>query len=661
MIKPKEKKTTFYYCAFFALIFIGCCFYFYQDIIHLFPTFIHAWTQSDRLAIAMNFQENGFDFFHPATYNLMTKHGITQVDFPIHDYLVACISALFGTELIATFRLYNVVYSLIGLFFIYRLAYLLSGSKIKSFFIAFFVFTLPFYVYYQAGFLPSTPSFANLFIGLFLLFSYQESAKIRYFYWGIFFICLAALARMPFAIFLIAAALHYSIKWIRKRKMLFKEVLAFALAFLAVLAYYLYNQQLSSKFGSMFLQHLLPITSFSHFMYVLSTFLHRWSANLLGISHMVFILLLLLLGIYSIHKKAFITQLQSKLCLYFLISTLGVLLFFLLMGVQYIDHDYYLIDTFLPLLVMILIICATSIIIPQKMELLVLLFFSALSIAFVLEAKKMQDERYEIPYNDRINFAYNKYSSSAAHLKDWEIDKQDTVIFIGTYSTNIPLAAWERKGYTVMNTSEDSIRKYLKNPFQYAVILDSFRVVDILWNYPDIMYELDRKFENDGLAVYVPSQNKDKVGFFNNFIEYRKTDFESSLNTGVFSGNTKIDYPNDTSSLSLEILPIHEYSFTYKKKVNQLKSTEDLHVVVKADYLNKIDSSGINLVCQFGDDYQSRYFASELKETSVWQEHQSHFVFPAGKIKNGETLLLYYWNQGKSELYVDNYSLLIFQ
>ena len=29
----------------------------------LIQAFVHAWTQSDRLALAMNFQENGFDFF----------------------------------------------------------------------------------------------------------------------------------------------------------------------------------------------------------------------------------------------------------------------------------------------------------------------------------------------------------------------------------------------------------------------------------------------------------------------------------------------------------------------------------------------------------------------------------------------------------------------
>src|SRR5438067_11466151 len=73
-------------------------FYFFHKRITLFPSFHHSWSQSDRYALAIGFLRNGLDFFHPQTFNLITTNGITQVDFPIHDYLVALMMKLTGVH-----------------------------------------------------------------------------------------------------------------------------------------------------------------------------------------------------------------------------------------------------------------------------------------------------------------------------------------------------------------------------------------------------------------------------------------------------------------------------------------------------------------------------------------------------------------------------------
>src|SRR5690606_30913848 len=126
----------------------------------LFPAYIHAWTQSDRLAIAGCFQLNGFDFFHPCNYNLITKEGVTAVDFPIHEYIVALISYCFSLDLVVTFRFYTLLYGLVGLYFVYRFFKLITGSYLKGIALLLFVLTAPFYSYYLNGFLPSVPSFS---------------------------------------------------------------------------------------------------------------------------------------------------------------------------------------------------------------------------------------------------------------------------------------------------------------------------------------------------------------------------------------------------------------------------------------------------------------------------------------------------------------------
>ena len=81
-----------------VLLLLGLSVLLYESTINLFPSFIHAWTQSDRYAIALRFLDNGFDFFHPATFNLQTLEGITRVDFPINEFIVAISMKIFGIE-----------------------------------------------------------------------------------------------------------------------------------------------------------------------------------------------------------------------------------------------------------------------------------------------------------------------------------------------------------------------------------------------------------------------------------------------------------------------------------------------------------------------------------------------------------------------------------
>ena len=79
-----------------VLLVLSC--WFYHSTITLFPSFIHAWTQSERYALSLGFLNNGMDFFHPCTYNLQTIGGITRVDFPINEYIVALIMKVSGSR-----------------------------------------------------------------------------------------------------------------------------------------------------------------------------------------------------------------------------------------------------------------------------------------------------------------------------------------------------------------------------------------------------------------------------------------------------------------------------------------------------------------------------------------------------------------------------------
>ena len=78
------------------------------------PSHIHLWTQSDRYAIALGYLENCFNFLKPQMYNLATTNGITGVDLPLNEYIVALQMRLFNSNNPALFRFYNFFIALIS-------------------------------------------------------------------------------------------------------------------------------------------------------------------------------------------------------------------------------------------------------------------------------------------------------------------------------------------------------------------------------------------------------------------------------------------------------------------------------------------------------------------------------------------------------------------
>lgn len=136
----------------------------------------HAWAMADHFALSLGFLDNGFDFFHPQTYCLnpqfapekatekstaywsvfpKSPKGITAVDFPIHAYIVAGLMKLLDTRSPAIYRMYMLLLSLVGLFYLFKTILLATRSFAKGLFVILFVLLAPTYGYYAVGFLPS--------------------------------------------------------------------------------------------------------------------------------------------------------------------------------------------------------------------------------------------------------------------------------------------------------------------------------------------------------------------------------------------------------------------------------------------------------------------------------------------------------------------------
>ena len=182
MVNNQNIKNVFVIITIVSLSVI-----YHSRYINEFPSHIHAWAQSDRYALSLGFLDNDLNFFKPQTlvYNhqfpdkwkVPSEKTITAVDFPIHDYIPALLMKISGNTSPWVFRIYILLYSFLGLFFLFKLSYAITKDFIKSVFVVVFTATSPIYVYYQAGFLPTIPSLSNAIIGIFFYYKFLNENK----------------------------------------------------------------------------------------------------------------------------------------------------------------------------------------------------------------------------------------------------------------------------------------------------------------------------------------------------------------------------------------------------------------------------------------------------------------------------------------------------
>ena len=495
--------------TFLVMIISTLCFWYYHDIITWFPSHIHAWTQSDRLALAYGFLENGFDFFTPRTYNLYTADGITGVDFPIHEYLVAILMKIFGTNEPFIFRAYTLGYSLVGYAFLYLLARKITGRDIVAAVVVLFAFTAPILTYYQAGFIPSSTSLASSFIGFYFFFRFREGKKYVHLYWAIGLLTLAVLPRASVNIVLFAVLLVEVIRWWKDRKIDKKALVAFVIAYAIIAASIMCKDHLSSEYGTRFLASLMPASDVTHLMDILKESWSRWQLQLLTKYHW------LLLGISGIASgiallKGKLKTLDKEVLLISLLLFGGSVIFFLALARQLIAHEYYFMDSLYPAIILLLIpglgIIGNS---SGLGKVIWPLIFGGLLIGAAIDSKAVQDEKYAQTEWDRGEVTRKNFTGSDIFLDGLGIPRDAKILVFEAYSTNAPLLLMGRRGYTILNSREENIKRALQLDYDYIVVQDAYFPSDLIYQAPWIVYAFHRIGGNGRISIY--TYHKDRV------------------------------------------------------------------------------------------------------------------------------------------------------
>lgn len=628
----------------------------YHTSIFLFPSFIHAWTQSDRYAIALGFLNNGFDLFHPVTYNLQTVEGITRVDFPINEFIVALLMKVFGTAPVV-FRVYTLCVSITGLVFLYLLAKKISASETKARLAVLFVFFSPAYAYYQAGFIPSIPAISCVFIAYYYFFSYKDNGNKKQFYLAVLFFLLAALMRLPFIIFLFAVLLQQLFMMARERKGKLHEFLSFIAAFAVFISYYLYNVHLGRVYGSMFLDSLLPAKTFAEFKEILAEMYDHWIFHYFTMWHYILLFVLILISVLTFYKNKGYREEDKKYWFQFLIVSIGAVIYFLLMARQYYAHDYYFLDSlFIPVILLFIFVLKNLSFETLQQELTWSAVFGIAVILFFISNKKTQAERYSTGPWDRVEITRQNFTGAEHYLDSIGVPKDVRILVIDAYTTNAPLILMNRKGYTVMGTTYKNIGTALQwCKWDYVAVQDIYLVSDVIKNYPLLTSMLECVGSTGTVSFYKKSKHPEKKTLQQFLgITPERTVFNFSYNSAT-----------NAEHKPAQLDSVTEYGVTAAVKAAELKETKGLKILVKSDLVTSASLKDIQLVASVSTSggqlfYQSFALSDYFKPSAAVQKMEFQFVLPAFKTPEDE-LKIYLWNPGKARLLYDNWEVIIYR
>lgn len=592
-----------------------------------FPNHIHAWTQSDRYALALGFVDNNLDLFHPQTYylnptkdhpDLDRRTGITAVDFPLPDYLAAIAMKITGSRSPIHFRIVVFLFFLSGVYFLFLLIKSITNSYSKGLTYSLLISLSPVLVYYSNGFIPSVPAFSLSIIAFYFAYQFYSSNSKKHLALALIFFTIAAMVRATFVLPLCSYILWLLItnkpfNFIKKN---------FFILFIPALfiIYRIYNSYLTSIYGSIFLGSFMPPSSFQDFKDIMKLTLHNWTFHYFSIPQYLFILISFS---YIIIDKP-----KNKLFIFVITNTLLSLTFSLLLFKQFPAHDYYFIDlwmfTILSWIILAILLLSKK---PIEFNFISLIGFILLFFAFS-STKKTQNTRRISGSWDQQEIQTHQFEMSKQFIKELNLKKKDKILVLGSTTTNIPLIKINHKGYTIIHTSKENIQKALNWNWKYVIIPNINLFSDILKNDTSILSIVHKVKSNEYLTVFEKPSTTNKENSITNFLNIEKSSY---FQNNHYAGN---DEYIQTLSLSPEKLETEALIIS----IDPLSIGNNLELVIASD----------------GDSEFNRF------STTIENNYKNSFyqIVPLTDIKkNANEVKVYIYNPNKTFVEFDRFTI----
>lgn len=452
-VAPVRSLRARPYHAAAALFFILVGAFFYGPFLHDLPNGIHTWAQTDRLAVALNFYDYGFDFFTPRTSALVSIGGITGVEFPLQAYVAALGGLVFGRGSIVTlFRLLDVVVTLVGCYYLFRLVFEHTGHFVAGLVPGAFLLASPFFSFYAAGFVPDPFSLSLSFVAYYYWLRFFETRHFPDLRLALLVLGLAALVKTTtFMHFTAVAGITLLWSFLEPGRLTLRQRLEFlGLAggvVVVVGLFFAHNQSLNATYQSgQFLAEARPIPDddvlHDVLKYVRRDWINEYATPLQYGTLAVCGGLLLLFIRRNIRR-------YLPLTLLLVAATLLGVVFVQLMGVQLSAHDYYAICSAIPPAMLLLLLGLLNVgHYTGKVRYATSLGLGVLLLVLVANGYERTHARLSDDYPPFSPYAHIWMRGGAAELARAQVPAASTILVLDELAPNAALVYFDRRGLT---------------------------------------------------------------------------------------------------------------------------------------------------------------------------------------------------------------------
>ena len=429
--------------------------YGFSDILTMRPQGIHQWRQCDCLAFTQTYYQDGNNFFQPQVLYLSKDGtGKTASDFPLIYYTVAQLWKIFGKHEFI-YRGLVLLLAFFGLLALFRMAEDMFKDSFIALWICFIMYSSPIIVFYSNNFLMNVPALSFALIGLYFFYQFYKRRKNKYLYFSMLFYAIGGLLKVPalttYAAIVIALILEHFRVMNLKKDLFFdlkRQIPALLAVPVIVFAWYAYAHWYNDQHNNgLFLIGILPIwdISWEKIKHVIEY------ANILWKTSYQSVLVQVLAGLMYFIVLFFRKKNHPLLWWGTLILSLGFVAFIALWFQVFDNHDYYLINQ---LIFMVVIFLSFFYLIKKNYPgLAENVFFRLILVAILVVNVSNCRKVIHLRYYGWPNEDYLKYDQALEDITPYlrnelHISEKDKVFFLHDQSFNISLYLMDQKGYT---------------------------------------------------------------------------------------------------------------------------------------------------------------------------------------------------------------------
>lgn len=311
------------------------------EYIGLAPIGMHQGAQVDRASIALNYFQESNNFFEPRVMESRAFQGITGLEFPIIQYVVAFLYKIFGFHDFI-YRIVVGIISMAGLWAVWNILGQITQKPSHRVLLWLLWASSPIFVFYQWNFLPDVPSLSLSMMGWwYFIQAFNGKLPSTNFLKSNIVLLFAGLLKITllsnWIIMLIIVLFGVQLKL--QKTQLSKNLWAFILPIIFVPSWYFYAHLLTEKtYNYHFLQKTNLPSSFSELIENTRFAINTWIESIYPQEYLT---LLALIFLFVLQRNLKNLEFWGTVSVLQILSFFGI---FILFNRQFRFHDYYFIQ-----------------------------------------------------------------------------------------------------------------------------------------------------------------------------------------------------------------------------------------------------------------------------------------------------------------------------